>query len=625
MEVDKTERLQKWQDRYDKAKASYGSVLDAMGDREALYQGTKKIDGKGGASVKVKAASHTRNNTFDLVESQVDSNIPIPKVSTTRQEDEELAREIEASLKADLERLPIEQLNDEQERTTPIQGGSYFLVEWDNSIRTHNTVGDLSISLLHPKQVIPQPGVYKMQDCDYVFVKMARSKEYIKRRYNIDVEAESEADASANTTKDKAQTSEDKVTQILAYYKNKDGGIGLISWVNDTLLEDLDDYQARQLDKCTQCGREKPYDSDVCECGNKTFARADQETETTLTDIEAQGMVIPSGTVLPYYKPNKFPLVLRKNVSSFGQLLGDSDVDKIRDQQMLINKLGSKIEEKLLKGGSYVTLPKNSRFRRDDSELKVIDVTNPADAQMINVITLQPNITWDSTEREKAYNEARSTLGVTDSFQGKPDKTATSGKAKEIQVAQSAGRLESKRRMKIASYADLFELMFKFKLAYADEPRPYADEDKNGNPEYGQFNRYDFLKMDESGRWYYDDQFLFSVDTSGTLAQNREAMWQETRMNFQQGAFGDPANPQTLLMFWQIMESLHYPKAGMIKTQIQTMMEQQEQQAMEQQMMEQQMIGQQAMEQPMEAPVVEQPPINPSQELDAVIAELGGI
>ena len=150
METEKTERLQKWQDRYDKAKASYGSVLDAMGDREALYQGTKKIDGKGNASVKVKDASHTRNIIFELVESQVDSNIPIPKVSTTRQEDEDLAREIEASLKADLERLPIEQLNDEQERTTPIQGGSYFLVEWDNSIRTHNTVGDLSISLLHP-------------------------------------------------------------------------------------------------------------------------------------------------------------------------------------------------------------------------------------------------------------------------------------------------------------------------------------------------------------------------------------------------------------------------------------------------------------------------------------------
>lgn len=618
MEV-KEDRLQKWQDRYDKAKSAYESVLYTMDSREALYQGTKKIDGRGQNEVKVKDASHTRNIIFELIESQVDSNIPIPKVSTMRMETEHLAREIEASLKADLERLPIEQLNDEQERTTPIQGGSFFLVEWDNSIRTHSTVGDLAIALLHPKQVIPQPGVYKLQDCDYVFATVSRSKEYIRRRYHVDVDGEQETDASIDTTTKKAKPSEDKVTQVMAYYKNDKGGIGLISWVNDILLEDLDDYQARQLDKCTRCGREKPYDSDVCECGNREFAKADQDTETLANDIVVNGQIIPAGTVLPYYKPNRFPIVLRKNVSAFGQFLGDSDVDKVRDQQMLINKLGTKIEEKLLKGGSYVTMPKGARVRRDDSELKVIDVTSPTDAQMINVITLQPNISYDSTEREKAYAEAKSTLGVTDSFQGKPDTTATSGKAKEIQVAQSAGRLESKRRMKNAAYADLFELMFKFKLAYADEPRPYADEDKNGNPEYGQFNRYDFLRTDESGQWYYDDQFLFGIDASGTLAQNREAMWQETRLNFQQGAFGDPANPQTLLMFWQIMESLHYPKAGMIKVQIQQMMEQQAQQAAEQQAMEQQLAAQAEAQ-----PVGMQNEADVSQELDAMIAELEG-
>ena len=41
------------------------------------------------------------------------------------------------------------------------------------------------------------------------------------------------------------------------------------------------------------------------------------------------------------------------------------------------------------------------------------------------------------------YEEARQILGITDSFQGRQDSTATSGKAKEFSAAQAAGRLEN--------------------------------------------------------------------------------------------------------------------------------------------------------------------------------------
>ena len=47
---------------------------------------------------------------------------------------------IEAMLKNELDRLPMEELNDMQERTVPIQGGGLFLVEWDNNQRTSHTI-----------------------------------------------------------------------------------------------------------------------------------------------------------------------------------------------------------------------------------------------------------------------------------------------------------------------------------------------------------------------------------------------------------------------------------------------------------------------------------------------------
>lgn len=154
--------------------------------------------------------------------------------------------------------------------------------------------------------------------------------------------------------------------------------------------------------------------------------------------------------------------------------------------------------------------------------------------------------------------------------------------------------------MKQAAYADIFEVMFKLMLAYADEPRSYRAKDKLGNEVYRVFNRYDFLEQDAAGEWYWNDRYLFSTDSSGTLAQNREAMWQETRMNLQQGAFGDPNNVDTLIMFWTLMAGLHYPLAGVIKANLEEQKKQQEQmmQMQQQQEMMQQMAPQAMPQQP---------------------------
>ena len=98
------------------------------------------------------------------------------------------------------------------------------------------------------------------------------------------------------------------------------------------------------------------------------------------------------------------------------------------------------------------------------------------------------------------------------------------------------------------------------------------------------------------------DDFLFSCDTATPLANNREAMWQETRANLQAGAFGDPSSLDTLIMFWQKMQLLHYPGAGETLRYLedirQRQMEEaqrQQQMAAEQQAAQQQMAQQQQM------------------------------
>ena len=104
--------------------------------------------------------------------------------------------------------------------------------------------------------------------------------------------------------------------------------------------------------------------------------------------------------------------------------------------------------------------------------------------------------------------------------------------------------------------------------------------------QYEEFNRYDFLEQDADGQWYWNDQFLFSCDTSAPLASNREAMWQETRLNLQTGAFGDPTQTDTLILFWSKMEELHYPGAGTTKKYLEDKLQREQLQTQQMQMMQ---------------------------------------
>ena len=594
------EKLHLWQERLATNDAQYESQRARMDAREELYQGRRRINPiVSTARTANLETPHVRNICAELIESQVDSSIPAPKVTAVRAEDEWLAKIIEDMLRNELDRLPFEEINDLMERTVPIQGGGAYLVEWDNTQRTHTTVGELTVSAIHPKQIVPQAGVYTgIEDMDYIILKIPQTKEYIRRRYNVRVKDESEQEPDIKSESN-VSPADDMVTQYIAYYRNSKGGIGLYSWVNDIELEDLDDYQARRVQRCTVCGEAKPLKGGKCpKCGGSKWTSETQEYETLSTPLQrSDGSVIPVAVVdmatlevkpteIPYYQPNIYPIVLQKNVSLFGEFLGDSDVDKVRDQQNTCNRIESKIVEKLVKSGSYMILPDDASIRADAEDMKVIRPGSAGNAQLISVKDMQGNISQDLTYLAQVYEEARQIIGITDSFQGRRDNTATSGTAKEFAAAQAAGRLESKRVMKDAAYSALFEAMFKFKLAYADEPRPVLARDMNGDTVYEEFNRYDYLEQDETGEWYWNDQFLFSCDTTAPLANNREAMWQETRTILQSGAFGDPTDLQTLILYWTKMEQLHYPGSSETKAFMEMRYQQQLQaQAIQQQQM----------------------------------------
>ena len=670
----KPDRLRIWQDRLAKSNADWCDEAAAMDKRERIYKGDRRLEPLDGSCLcdQPSETVHVRNVVFENIESMVSSAIPQPKVTAVRKKDEPLAHIIERFLRNELDRQPFEVNNDMAERTVPIQGGVLHWGQWDNSIRTHNTIRSLEVSVLHPKLLAPQPGVYTgIDDMDWFVLKVPSTKGAVLRRYGVDVEQENEAEPELRGTGNEDH-SDDAVTLYVGYEVGEDGGINKFAWVGNTTIEDLEDYQARRQPTCCGCGRLKPnlgqlvhvhreqapkpeeavaaimaagqlaamqmgaadvpmaqdlpadgigipvmageepepveYMGGACPwCGCRDFEDRPQKYEEVFTEISrAHGPSIPGATwgldeagvpamkptLIPYYKPDMYPVVLQRSVSVYGQLLGNSDVDMIADQQATINRLEHKIITRLMMAGTRVTLPDKLNMKLGAKDGQIWRIGNPADKAMIGVYEFKGDLQYELAYLNQVYEEPRQILGITDSFQGRRDPTATSGKAKEYAAQMAAGRMDSKRVMKNAAYARLFEMMFKFWLAYADEPRPLSWKDSNGDTVYGEFNRYDFLERDADGQYYWNDQFLFSVDNAAPLERDRATMWQELRMNLQTGAFGDPTKTETLILFWTKMDEQHYPGAASTKEHLEARLKREQEQAMQMQaMMAQQNMG----------------------------------
>ena len=626
MKKDELRKLKMWQDRLETAREAIMPELNRMGKRESIYDGDPTIYAPDGSVAKKGKATHVRNVGFELIEAQVESDIPSPKVTAIRQEDEWLADIAENLLRNVMDKLPFERINDEGERISPVQGGHGLLVDWQDGISGKDWLGDLRVTMMHPRGIIPQANVSQIADMDWIFLESPATRRQIKEAFGVALEAHAnESDPDARRLGDSPDSSGEIVTLVTCYYRNSKGGIGRYRWVNDTVVEDLEDYQVRRVNRCDACGM--VGDGHRCRyCQGTRFTVEVEEFEELTEDIvtrngteipamseqrdeygqplvepltEGEGvlpqlrsvngpaavtyMPVMAPTRIPYYKPDVYPIVVRKNVSKFGRFMGSSDIDAIADQQNTMNQLSTKIKAKVLGGGSFTTLPETGAQFVTDEDNRVIRVDNPAKIQMIKTFNTQVDIQMDLALRAQIYEEARQTIGITDSMQGRKDPTATSAVAKEFSAQQAAGRLESKRVMKRAMYQDLFEVIFKFFLAYCEEPRWLHKSDENGRTEYLVFDRHDFLYQDEAGEWKYNTDFLFSCDSAAPLATDRQALWKEARMNFQQGAMGPVNEITTLLRFWTQMEKLHYPMAGDMRRSLEEEMARQQEAAQQQQ------------------------------------------
>ena len=596
-ELNGSDKLSYFKELYENAKTKF----DEAGKLEQhweQYKGDTKIDGYNAAD-----ASLVRNITYELVESQITGYIPTAKVDPRMSSDKNLknAEAIEKLGEMTMNRIGIESLNDIDERYTYIYGGSIFLVEWDESIVSHNTVGDVKLTVISPRNFVPQPNIYHIQDMEYCFVTFSTTKEALMRKYGVSItEAE---DAVHEEGGD-----EDTATLYVCYYKDDEGKVCEYVWSGETKLSDVSDFYARKRRICTKCGKREG----LCQCEKPKFKLESEDYEeldhdiiidgeiaipaesemirdgVVVTedveapamgvngmpqfDVDAAGNMIPlmttqqipkmERTKLPYYRPKRLPIVIRKNTSQEDTLLGQSDCEFIRPQQQAINKVESRIMEKLMRSGVTPVVPEDANIAINNSIFgRVIKLKPGETVHQYGTIDTTPDISKDIAEAERLYDHAKRILGISDSYQGQYDSSAQSGVAKQMQINQASGRLESKRRMKNSAYAEIYEVIFQYYLAYADEPRPISYKDALGKVQNIDFNRYAFIERDEAGEYYYSDEYLFGADTASDREQFKQYHWEQSLNLFKMGAFGDPATVQARVTYWRNLERSGYPYA----------------------------------------------------------------
>lgn len=565
--------------KYTTALSAESELSSKLERRRSLYYGDGKIYNKN-THKSVQAECH-QNITFELIESQISNAIPAPSVTPCLVEDSQRALAITNYLQEEMVRLDGISINDRAERGTLKNGYHFYVLEWDASAKNNSGYGALNLREYPAGSVFVQPGISNFNDAEYVYIRSVTTINKLSRLYKIPKEELIPTDPAGDT-----------IIIITCYYLNDDGDLGraiFLEGSNKVISQD-DYYELRRVTCCKKCGTPiLNLDKPCPMCQGTDFEPKILKDEIATDDIWIGDMelnaqlraaakikgepddphaglekIVTIGDKIPWYHIRELPVVMRVSVSDENSIYGISDIDRIEQNQDTINRITTKDEENILKAGSFVTYPKGINIPNDDSTLKMVPISDPRLKDAFSVQTIQANMQQDDIYASRMNQWARANLGITESYQGKRDTTATSGKAKEMAAAQSAGRLESKQRMKVQAYGEIYRKAFKFLLAYADETQNYIQHSPDGDLLQLTFNRYMFLKKNDDGAGvYWDDNFIISADNA-SLISNKPEMWQTITQQFMSGALGNVADPAVMKLYWEIMKQLQFPFSAAI-------------------------------------------------------------
>ena len=564
--------MQQWRTKYYIAKneqnKSKCNSLNLETWRNAYLGNFNQLDENGKPTDKRMKA--VRKLCFELVEGKINSTIPPVKMSPRYHADLFPVNATESLIRHEMDKLLSEEVNDEAEHSTCIDGLSWFKVDWNPFDNTHERSGNPIVKSCPVDTIFPQPGVKDYRKLEYLFEESDITVSQCYDLFNRNVRSPNENDI---------------IPIVTVYFLNEDRYLGRFIWCEQTstvIANDLE-WGIRKRRECMKCHTVLPIEDECPVCGSKDIKYVSVKAEILQEDLQAitnpyrsgqsdnpeddQNIadptnVIPAGTEIPYYLIRQIPFVPYRRINVPKSIYGISEVELVLEDQDLINKFLNKAEAKSKASTAVITKLKDTRISPENDELKYVEVETPQEGQSIQVKQIMADIQQEVTQAQMLYDIAKSTVGITDTDQGKNDPSARSGKAKQLQMAASAQRGNSPTTQRNLAYSGVYELIFKFMLAYSDEPRTFVTLLPDGTKKEQYWSKYMFLSQDENGEYYYRDDFAWSVDTAMDITQDRASMWQLIDNDYINGLMGNEIDPaRALKMYWQMKEQYGYPTA----------------------------------------------------------------
>lgn len=560
-----------WDDKFGRAVAEY-EASRANSARVKLWRDAFEgkffmLDNNGAPTEEYQKA--VRKMAYELVESKVNSHIPAPKMTPRYYSDITPVNATEKVIRQEMDRMLSEEVNDEAEHSVLIDSMVWFKVSWDPFDNTHERSGMPRVQACPIDTVFPQPGIKNYKRLEYIFERSTMTLAEVIDLYGRVV----------------IPSEDDLVHVIAVYYLNKDRYVGKFVWCEDDLTVLCNDVEwgIRRRRECVDCRTIAPIECECPTCGGKKFKYfpvLEEKLKKPLTWVtnpyrsgsspdenEDQNKVeqtkqIPAETEIPHYILRQLPFVPYRRVNVAKSIYGMSEVEVVLEDQDLVNKFLNKAERKSASSKTYVTKLKDT-YIEDGGEISFVEVDSPQEGQAIQVKQVTADISEEMAMVTTLYDIAKSTVGVTNTDQGKEDTTARSGKAKQLQMAASAQRNNAPSSLRNLAYAGVYELIFKNLLAFSDEERSFVNILPDGTKKEELWSKYMFLAEDDmTGEFYYRDDFAWSVDTATEITQDRASMWQLINQDFLNGTLGTSIDPtRALLLYWHMMDQAGYPLA----------------------------------------------------------------
>jgi hypothetical protein len=236
-------KLHKWKSRLTKALGDYETFRSDCSTWDTMYNGTKSVASLDGKNT--KDARQVINIVFQLIESQIDASIPKPNVDAIEGDDDnERKQMVEGMLAYMADNQSLERINSENERIVKKNSLCIFKVGYNPNVKSHKWIGKIETTNPHPGNVIPQPGVFRIKDMDYLFHIENRTIDQVCRTYGEKFREELEGSSAEykylDTFGSSTNTSDNKgwISVVECWYKDEDGDVCVLTWADETILKD---------------------------------------------------------------------------------------------------------------------------------------------------------------------------------------------------------------------------------------------------------------------------------------------------------------------------------------------------------------------------------------------------